>query len=225
MVNYEVSKELLEPYVPIGTKLDLWEGKAYVSLVAFMFDKTSVIGIPAIGNRRFPEVNLRMYIKRVVNGEERRGVTFIKEIVPKPLVSNIANKFFKEHYETCKMSTKTFDELKGDTQIEYKVFKANENKISAQVGTGLTPLVEGSFEEFIAEHYWGYSMINLNKIVEYEVQHPRWSTFKECKVELNIDYNDLYGKQWAFLNEIEVSNYFVAAGSEIKVNFPKFLKF
>lgn len=225
MVNYEVPKEVLEPYVPIGTESDLWEGKAFVSLVAFMFDKTSVLRIPAIGNRRFPEVNLRMYLKRIVDGEERRGVAFIKEIVPKPLVSNIANKFFKEHYETCKMSTKPFDVLKGDTQIEYKVFKANENKVGAEVGSELTPLLEGSFEEFIAEHYWGYSRINPTKTVEYEVQHPRWSTFKECKVELSVDYNDLYGEQWAFLNKKEATNCFVADGSEIKVSFPTFLKF
>ena len=103
LINYEVPKELLEPYVPIGTEIDLWEGKAFVSLVAFMFNKISVFGIPAIGNRSFPEVNLRMYIKRSVDGEDRRAVAFIKEIVPKPLVTKIANIFFlKVQLMICK---------------------------------------------------------------------------------------------------------------------------
>ncbi len=224
LINYEVPKELLEPYVPIGTEIDLWEGKAFVSLVAFMFDKISVFGIPAIGNRSFPEVNLRMYIKRSVDGEDRRAVAFIKEIVPKPLVTKIANIFFKEHYETCKMNNLLFKPLEGNTEIEYKVFKGSENKVSAEVGDELAPLIEESFEEFIAEHYWGYSNISSNKTVEYEVQHPRWSIFKESRVDFKGDFSDLYGEKWSFLNDINPVNCFVANGSEVKISLPNFLK-
>ncbi len=41
MFNYEVPPELLAPLVPRGTELDSWQGKVYVSLVGFLFQKNA----------------------------------------------------------------------------------------------------------------------------------------------------------------------------------------
>jgi uncharacterized protein YqjF (DUF2071 family) len=46
MLNYEVPPELLHPYVPHGTELDLLDGKALVSVVGFRFMRTRVLGVP-----------------------------------------------------------------------------------------------------------------------------------------------------------------------------------
>ena len=237
MINFEVPKELLTPYVPAGTKLDLWGGKALVSVVAFMFNKTSVIGIPAFGNRKFPEVNLRMYLKRVLDPtklsdssyEVRRGVAFIKEIVPKPLVSSIANNLFKEHYETCDMKYFAPDFLykehfNEESNLGYSVRKNGEHKFSAFSLGVKTPLKIGSFEEFIAEHYWGYSKMNETNTIEYEVKHPRWNLYQGAEVKFDCDFGILFGEKWAFLNELIPLNSFVAEGSAVSVSFPKFLK-
>ena len=79
--NYTVSPSLLGPLVPDGTQLDLWNGSCFISLVAFQFQNTRVLRIPALINRDFEEINLRFYVKRtLVNGDVRRGVVFIKEI-------------------------------------------------------------------------------------------------------------------------------------------------
>ena len=42
MLNYEVAPEILAPFVPAGTELDVWNGKHYVSVVGFMFLNTRV---------------------------------------------------------------------------------------------------------------------------------------------------------------------------------------
>jgi uncharacterized protein YqjF (DUF2071 family) len=239
MINYEVPPDLLVPLVPLGTELDLWNGKAYVSVVAFLFNKTNVLSIPAIGNRKFPEVNLRMYLKRIVHPlnasgveekEVRRGVTFIKEIVPKPLVSFIANTFFNEHYETCKMqSGYPKSNLKGQVieseSFEYTVRKNKNHIFSATNARKIVPLKSNSFEEFIAEHYWGYSTLNASTTVEFEVRHPKWNVFKNAKVQFDCDLGVLFGKKWSFLNDHEPLCSFVADGSEVSVSFPNFLKF
>ena len=67
VINYEVDAEVLLPYLPVGTELDLFEEKCYVSLIGFMFLNTKVKGISAPGLRNFEEVNLRFYVKRKVN--------------------------------------------------------------------------------------------------------------------------------------------------------------
>src|SRR3712207_2361719 len=83
MANYEVDPALLEPRVPAGTDLDLFDGRCFVSLVGFMFLNTRVMGLPIPFHINFEEVNLRFYVKRDLPGETRRGVCFVKEIVPR----------------------------------------------------------------------------------------------------------------------------------------------
>ena len=224
MINFEVSPKFLLPFVPPGTELDLWENKAFVSIIAFLFDETKVLGIPAIGNKRFEELNIRFYIKRVEGDNEKRGVAFVKEIVPKPLVSGIANLFFSEHYQSMKMSHKvSFDETsqKKGLNLEYIAEKNQIHRFSARLTSELTDMKEGSFEEFIAEHYWGYSRVNDFKTIEYEVQHPKWQIYKDSEVSYTCDFEKLYGNKWKFLNLENPYSKFVAKGSEVSVGFPK----
>ena len=224
MMNYRVSEDDLAPYLPYGTELDLWEGKPYVSLVAFLFDEMNVMGLPAIGNRKFEEINLRMYVKRIENGELKRGVTFIKEIVPKHLVSMVANGLFSEHYETLPMNHKISKLSSDSSRLSYGVRKTSEYEVSAQVSNEMIGLEPGGFEEFIAEHYWGYSKVNATKSIEYEVAHPKWDMFEKSEVGTSINFASIYGDSWSFLNRIEPESSFVLKGSEVRVGFPRIIK-
>tara|TARA_Y100000589_G_scaffold151967_1_gene144856 strand:- start:2045 stop:2773 length:729 start_codon:yes stop_codon:yes gene_type:complete len=228
MINFEVSPKLLLPLVPAGTELDLWKNKAFVSIIAFLFDEVKVLGIPAFGNKKFEELNIRFYIKRFDGKNIKRGVAFVKEIVPKPLVTRVANFFFSEHYQTMKMSHEfSFTDInqKKIQNLEYVVKKDKSYRFSARLTSKLTDLEEGSFEEFIAEHYWGYSRVNDHKTIEYRVQHPKWEIFKESDVEFKCDFEKLYGNQWEFLNLKKPHSTFVAKGSKVNVGFPKVLIF
>ena len=102
LANYVIDPQVLEKYVPPGTELDLFEGKCYVSLVAFMFRETKVLGLKFPGHINFEEVNLRFYVK-TPGSEPKRGVCFIKEIVPKSLITLVANSLYHENYITLKM--------------------------------------------------------------------------------------------------------------------------
>ena len=90
MVNYEVDPSLLADRVPLGTTLDLFEGKCFVSLVGFMFLDTRVMDFLIPFHVNFEEVNLRFYVKRETRTEIRRGVVFIKEIVPRGAIAWVA---------------------------------------------------------------------------------------------------------------------------------------
>ena len=98
MANYEVDPVVLTPYLPNGVELDVYDGKAFVSLVGFMFKKTKLFGVPIPFFGSFEEINLRFYVKRKDGNKIKKGVVFINETVPFKLVALLANKLYKEHY-------------------------------------------------------------------------------------------------------------------------------
>lgn len=217
IANYVIDPEVLKKHVPSGTELDLWENKCYISLVGFMFVNTKILGMKIPFHTTFEEVNLRFYVKHLENGEWRRGVVFIKEIVPKPAITLVANWIYKEHYETMRMKHE-WSENDTSRTVEYQWKKKKQwhsFKVIADLETSGIP--EGSETEFITEHYWGYAKVSETKTNEYEVTHPKWRHYKVKSSEINVDYGVVYGKEFGFLNEMEPDSVMLAEGSEITV--------
>ncbi len=217
IANYEIDPSLVSGYVPFGTELDLWKGRCYLSLVGFMFLNTRVLGIQVLYHVNFEEANLRFYVRRFENGEWKRGVVFIKEIVPKPALTFIANRVYQENYETMRMAH-TWSEAATSRQVEYnwncnsgwQSFQVRSNKIAAE-------MVLGSETEFITEHYWGYARVNENKSYEYEVAHPRWLTYEVVDYKIEVDFGCTYGPAFAFLKNLRPVSVMLAEGSEVEV--------
>jgi uncharacterized protein len=217
LLNYAVSPSILMPYLPKGTELDLWQDKCYVSLVGFLFDNVCLKGIPIPFHRRFPEVNLRFYVKQLQpDGSWQRGVVFIKEIVPKAAVTFVANTLYKEKYQTLPMSY-SWQERETHLIIRYDwQFKGQKQFIEATtVDKTARPFAEDSEAAFITEHYWGFSKHSDKKTVKYGVEHPQWTCFDLLKVDCRVDFGGLYGSEFAFLGEPD--SVLLAEGSEIAV--------
>ncbi len=175
MANYAVEPKVLQPFLPNKTEFDFWNNTCYLSLVGFMFLNTKLKGFKIPFHSNFEEVNLRFYVHFKDGVEWKRGVVFIKEIVPKPALTFVANTIYHENYETMPMAhrwTKESDQL----SVEYRWKKKSWN--SFLVKTSATPfaIASGSEEEFITEHYWGYTQIK-KKTSEYGVEHPRWEVY------------------------------------------------
>ena len=219
MANYVVPPELLQPFVPWGTELDFWQGRCYVSLVGFMFLKTKMLGIPFPFHRDFEEANLRFYVRRKVGDEWRRGAVFIKEIVPKPGISFVANVVYGESYSTHLMRhTWQFSDQERLVSYEWKpFFKGRWFKMSALTEPVAQPILSGSEEEFITEHYWGYARAGERHSNEYQVQHPRWDVYKVRSHEITGDFGSMYGKEFGEILAGPPSSVFVAEGSEIAI--------
>jgi uncharacterized protein YqjF (DUF2071 family) len=216
MINYAVDEKLLIPYLPKYTEIDLWEGTCYVSLVGFMFLNTKVKSIKIPFHTSFEEVNLRFYVRYNCHGERKRGVVFIKEIVPRPTLTFVANSIYKENYETMPMRHRWI-EGNGQLSVEYCWKKKNWNSIHVNADNNSTIIEEGSEEEFITEHYWGYTKINGARTSEYEVVHPKWEVYKVNNYLINVDFKSVYGKEFDFLRSEKPKSVFLAEGSDIKV--------
>jgi uncharacterized protein YqjF (DUF2071 family) len=213
MANYEVEPSLLSSRLPKGTEIDLHEGRCFVSLVGFMFLDTRVLGMPVPFHVNFEEVNLRFYVRRDSGREIRRGVVFVKEIVPRFAIATVARVFYGEPYEAWNM-----DHTRDDKLVRYQWSKGGAaNSISVEISENLGVPASDSHGEFIIEHYWGYTRRGENRTDEYKVEHPKWELFSTENVQLNVDFGSTYGSEFAFLSGQQPSSVLLAKGSEVSV--------
>ena len=213
LVNYEVEPDVLTPYVPAGTEIDLWESRCYVSVVGLRFLKTKLLGVPIPFHRDFPEVNLRFYVRREVDREVRRGVVFIKEIVPRHAVTWVARSIYNENYVTLPMR----EEIEVDSfRYEWR-FRGTWNRLEVKTrGEWSVPDLD-SEASFVAEHYWGYAAQRDSSTLEYEVEHPRWRMAQADEVEYECDVASLYGEEFVDVLSREPVSAFMAEGSAVVV--------
>ncbi len=218
MLNYEVDPAILKPYLPAGTELDLWEGKALVSMVGFLFHDTRVLGIRWPFHVNFEEVNLRFYVRHFDGSKWKRGAVFISELVPKRAIALIANNLYREHYRALPMrhSIRRLGEDKTQYLYEWKL-KGRWNKLGAIIGDKPTHIAPGSAEEFIFEHYWGYNIWDANTTMQYEVQHVSWQTRAVTDYVFDADVAALYGDAIVPYLQGKPYSAFFANGSAIGV--------
>jgi uncharacterized protein YqjF (DUF2071 family) len=217
MLNYEIDPKALARFVPAGTELDFWNEKTYVSLVGFFFQNTRVSGISIPFHRHFEEVNLRFYVRHKAKDGWRRGVVFIKELVPRRAIAFIARTFYNENYLALPMAHRI--ETSHETKlVSYSWrFKKQENFLKVTTrGVPQSP-AEGSQQEFITEHYWGYVRQRDGSTVEYLVEHPRWQIWETGEAEFHCDIANLYSKDFCEYLERKPSSAFLADGSEINL--------
>jgi uncharacterized protein YqjF (DUF2071 family) len=221
MLNWQIEPSLLSDHVPAGTELDFFEGRTFVSIVGFQFLQTSLLGIPIPFHRNFEELNLRIYVRREESEEIKRGVAFISEIVPKWAIAATARQFYNENYIALKMEHRLDQDADAQT-LEYRWKHADRwNRLGARSVGEPNELQTGSIEEFIAEHYWGYSEQRDRTTFEYRVRHDPWRVWQAEDIEFDCDTKALYGETFAEVLAGPPDSAFIAKGSPVTVSFPQ----
>jgi len=219
MLNYEVDPRVLAPLLPAGTELDVWQGRHLVSLVGFRFLDTRVLGVPIPFHRDFEEVNLRFYVRRRGPEGWRRGVVFVKEIVPRWAIAWVARTLYNENYVALPMGHRVVPPeagVAGRAEYSWRLAGAGYTLAARLEGAPAVPAA-GSEEEFITEHYWGYAAQRDGSSLEYQVEHPQWAVWAASEPTFAGDAGALYGAAFApFLQGLPVSA-FAAVGSPIVV--------
>jgi uncharacterized protein YqjF (DUF2071 family) len=218
MLNYEVDARLLLPFVPAGTELDHWNGRVFASLVGFRFLRTKLFGfLPIPFHSNFEEVNLRFYVRRLVGNEVRRGVVFIRELVPRRAIALVARTIYKENYVALPMAYEIRSDG-GNLGVAYRWRSRNRwNEINLTAAGDAELPMEGSIEQFITEHYWGYAGQPSGVCVEYRVTHPPWKVWQVRQSAFDGDGEDFYGKELASVLRGKPASAFLAEGSAVEV--------
>ncbi len=221
MLNFEIEPQILMPFVPAGTELDSWNGKTFVSVVGFLFLNTKVLGLPIPFHRNFEEVNLRFYVRYKSSEGWRRGVVFIKEMVPRFAIATVARVIYNENYVALPMRhalERERETLKNASLVEYGWRHAGEwNYLRVKIQDDAQPLITGSEEEFITEHYWGYAAQKKGGCVEYQVEHPSWTVWQVSESHLHCNVKAIYGEKFVEALSAQPSSAFLATGSEVIV--------
>jgi uncharacterized protein YqjF (DUF2071 family) len=221
MLNYEIDPRVLEPIVPRGTELDYFDGRCFVSIVGFLYRNTRIMGFSIPGHRSFPEVNLRFYIRRWCDEGCRRGVVFVKEIVPRRAVTLVARKVYDENFFTHPMRYS----IQTDPHEPTRTSRVEYSWCDGQRWQGLTLDTIGHAEippqrseaEFITEHYWGYTARLDGTTSEYRVEHPPWRIQLAAVSSFDCDVAAVYGRCFAEALGSKPSSAFLVEGSPVQV--------
>ena len=221
MLNFEVEPAVLAPFVPAGTELDAWRGRTLASVVGFRFLDTRVRGFAIPFHRDFPEVNLRFYVRRRDGDAWRRGVVFVKEIVPRRAIAWVARTVYGERYVALPMREEVFLPAPGTAgpgRASYHWTRAGRSEhVRAEVeGAATVPALDAE-ETFVTEHYYGYAGRPGRPTLEYEVEHPRWAVRRAVRAELSCDAAALYGPAFQAALSAPPTSAFVAEGSDVVV--------
>jgi len=231
-LNFEVPVEVIDRFAVHGTEPDLFDGRAYISIVGFRFQDARLFGIAIPGHRHFVEVNLRYYVRRIVGSDVRRGVVFVREIVPRRAVAATANWLYNENYVARPMQSAVHlagSELSAGDTIEYawrnpRRFALRRpritsfwNRMGCRVASPLQPPRPASLEEFIFEHYWGYVAARDGTTREYEVRHEPWRVAAVDDVAWDCDLAANFDPPWTAYLAGPLASALVADGSTIQL--------
>lgn len=221
MLNYKVHPSIIAPHVPAGTEIDLHDGCAYISIVGFLFLNTRVLGVHIPLHVDFEEVNLRTYVRRKGPEGWRRGVVFVKEIVPRRAIAFLARAMYNENYVAMPMHHYIVigsGSVDRRDVVEYAWRDGEQWSLLRGEPTGESHVPSsGTHEEFIVEHYWGYSTQRDGGTIEYSVEHPPWRLWNITNPSLECAVEELYGEKYADILRSAPDSAFLAEGSEVIV--------
>ncbi len=229
VVNFDVPARLLEPHVPAGTELDSWHGRTLASVVGFLFRDTKILGLTVPGHRTFEEVNLRFYVRRHDPTDGwRRGVVFLRELVPRRAIAWVAKWAYHEPYRYARMGHHRFLDGQRRGEIGYhwalpvewgggRGRRRGQCELGGRVLTESAPLSPGSEAEFITEHYWGYTRQRDGRTLEYRVDHPRWRVAPLADPTLTGDLRPWYGEELSLALGGGACSGFFSEGSPVVV--------
>jgi len=219
LVNYAIDPGILKSHTPPGTELDSWNGTTLVSVVGFRFLKTRVMGCALPFHRDFDEINLRFYVRRRVDGDWRRGVVFIREVVSRRAIAAVANWLYKENYVVCPTKSRIILPRGRTGGLAEYSWRYRDQWLDLRCEFSGTPVdpAPGSECEFITEHYWGYSTPQGGYPREYEVEHPRWRVWEATTAGLAGDVEAFYGSEFAEVLSADPASAFLAEGSRVQV--------
>ena len=239
MLNYVVDPEVLTPFLPPGIELDAWQGKPLASIVGFEFAEVRILHMSVPFHRHFEEINLRFYVRRRTADGWRRGVVFVRELVPLPAVALLARRVYGEPYESLPMkrlfrhhpitpASPDATIREHATTVRYSWRHDNTwNRVEATADTTQEPRLPepGSEEEFLTDHTYGYGT-RRGRAIEYVVEHPTWRYWNAVKARFDCGaatLRALYGEAFAPYLESPRSA-FLVEGSPVRVLRPRVIR-
>jgi uncharacterized protein YqjF (DUF2071 family) len=221
-VSFDLDHRALDSLVPPGTELDTWEGRVLVSLVAFEMTDNRLLGVPLPFARSYDQINLRFYVRRPTDDGWRRGVVFLKELVPVPGLVAGARLLYRENYERQPVSARVRPpENDRPGRVIYRWRRHDQlHRLAVDFQPPLCLPAEGTLERFLSERHWGYVSLADGTTREYRVDHPTWRIWPAEAKALSRATAASFGARYERALSREPASAFVAEGSLMQLHRP-----
>ncbi len=214
VASYAVPEPLLRPLLPPGMDLDFQDGKCFASLVGFQFLDTRVLGVSWPAHRDFAEWNLRFYVRR----GPVRGVVFVREFVPKPIVAVVARLIYNEPYRVARITGAIKSEPPTVT-VSYTLRRGSRShSLWVAADPESRPIQPGSREDFFLNQSWGFGTSRRGRRLQYEVVHPPWEIFPIRESVIDVSWGEMYGPEWSVMEGVQPVCVALAKGSPVSVS-------
>jgi uncharacterized protein len=147
-------------------------------------------------------------------------VAFIREVVPRRAIALIARLRYNEPYVAMPMRHRiTYQDLDRRALAEVRYQWKQDRWYTVEAVTVGQPELPGpgSEEEFITEHYWGYTAQRDGGALEYKVEHPQWPVWQAQNSRLDCDAGQMYGSEFREALGATPHSVVVAMGSPVVV--------
>jgi uncharacterized protein YqjF (DUF2071 family) len=189
--HWPVPAAKLQSLLPSGLEVDTFDQSAWVGVVPFSMDRVQLRGVPRIpGASRFPELNLRTYVRE--RNTNRAGVYFFCLEASNPLAVVFAKAVFHLPYHWARMSIKARSEEEFTYQSE-RLLSAKPVRFRAHYrGLGQVRAVDqsrpGTIEHFLTERYCLFTSNRSGQLLRGDIHHMPWPLEA---AEAEIEWNDL----------------------------------
>jgi uncharacterized protein len=223
--TYEVDRRVLEPLVPAGTELDPWQGRTFISLVAFEMTDSRLCGVPLPFARAYDQINLRFYVRRpLADGSRRPGVVFLRELVPVPALVVGARLLYRERYERQPVSARVRPPDPAGGRPGRAIYRWRRHdqlhRLAVDFAAPLELPAEGTLERFLAERHWSYAAPADGHTREVRFDHPPWRVWQARAARLAPSTAASFGERFERALASEPASAFVAEGSRMRLHRP-----
>jgi uncharacterized protein YqjF (DUF2071 family) len=216
-INFAIDPKVLHNHLPKGTELEAYNGEHYVSLVGFRYCDTRLRNVRIPGHTRFEEINLRFYVRRKLkNGQWRSEVAFTKLFFPKPALTFVAKRIYKENYETRKMRHKWVED-DAQLSVSYALRKDSWQSFEVLASRKTERINPENSAHFFSKHYWGTSRIGNGASTIYKIDHPEWNMHPVYSWNIDVDFATVFGPEFQELSTSKPESVQLFDGSEVVV--------
>jgi hypothetical protein len=166
--HWPLAPAYLEPFVPRGLRLDMYDSQAWLAVVPFRMSGVRLRWLPALGGcDAFPELNVRTY---VTDGSQP-GVLFLSLDAGNPLAVTVARRWFHLPYFRARM-------LQIDT--DYSSYRTHSGAPPAALLARYAPVgpvfhaAPGTLEHWLTERYCLYTADPQGRLLRAQIHHSPW---------------------------------------------------
>ena len=177
-IHWPYDPSVIRAHIPRGLNLDLWEGRAWVSMTPFLLRDLHPPALPAVPwLSEFPETNLRTY---VTNSAGRPGIWFFSLEAARLAAVLAARATYGLPYMWSNMTIEDRGpSIAYSGRRRWPRPEGAGYDVEVKIGSAIPAADVTNFDRFLTARFRLYSRI-AGRLAFADVEHPPWPLASAC---------------------------------------------